>query len=121
MKQLKPIIDRLLQGKNILTNWRSFVFVIHFWVEATVDFSAHVNGNELTEEQYRCLAALQYLVCSDYSESELDQFMDEIPSWFENEGDLHGAGHIHNHGDIYMPPEGEETVLTQYVFVVVNI
>ena len=119
--KLQDEIDSLLNGKVILPDHTLYKFLIHFWFDNETTLHVIIHGKELSLQQYRCLAAIQYAASiPDYSEDKWFAFMDEVEGWFTM-GPLFEKV-LENSGEsMFIPPQVEEDVLVPYIIVGINI
>lgn len=118
---LQSEINSLLDGKAILPDHTMFKFLIHFWSCANTTLHVIIHGKELSMEQYRCLAAIQYAgILPGYPAKKWIALMDEVDEWFH--GTPLGKRAIENNEEpMFIPPQLEEDVLVPYIIVGINI
>lgn len=116
--EIKAEIDRYLEGKQILADWRPFGFFIHFWDDrGDTALNTHFPGKHLTEEMYRVLAAIQFAsVDSQYSEEKEELLMGEVIKWFDEDGCLYAVAET-NDDDCVTLPDSVDNVLTPYIII----
>jgi len=116
--EIKTEVDRYLEGKQILADWKPFGFFIHFWDDRLdTALNTHFPGKHLTEEMYRVLAAIQFAsVDIQSSDEKTNLWMDEVCKWIDNGGCLYDVSET-NDDDCVMLPDSIDNVLTPYIIV----